>query len=153
MSKIKIRKVCGCGMVHLEIPKGAKPQFAFDEITKTVDPFSGLYFDCLCGSTQFIPFSKLQLDRLSGDLTYESPGYKRVFAMIGIVLSLWMGGCASTKYGWMPADSKTEDQARAELAGCEKESLLVPNDKFGSLRDRYVTKCMYSQGHKIVELK
>lgn len=61
-------------------------------------------------------------------------------------------GCATAKYGWMPAAEKTEEQARRELAACEKESIMVQNDKFGSLREKYINRCMYAQGHKIVQI-
>lgn len=77
---------------------------------------------------------------------------RNIFMLLIVAMSI-LSGCASTRYGWMPAHEKTEEQATRDLAGCERDAVLIQNDKFGSKRDAYITNCMYAQGHKLVEIQ
>lgn len=45
-------KACSCGKVHKVIPADAKVQCEGDDL-------DGVYFDCACGSTLFIPAEEM----------------------------------------------------------------------------------------------
>jgi hypothetical protein len=57
--KLMKQKICSCKRVHAEIPKSHQFEDCLDEL-------SGLYWNCECGSTLFVPVSEIEFENVIG---------------------------------------------------------------------------------------
>lgn len=72
--------------------------------------------------------------------------------LVLIALSSLATACSTQRLAWERNEGQSEREFENSYADCQKGALLIPNDKFGSKRNDYVIKCMYSKGNRLIDL-
>lgn len=76
----------------------------------------------------------------------------KIFALLAVFALA--SGCATPSHlEWKLAKGTPEEKASRELAACERDSIGIRNDKFGSKQYAYIVKCMEAQGHRLIEVE
>lgn len=77
---------------------------------------------------------------------------KNIISISIIIAVHFILGCATPQYAWRPAPEKSEQQTRQDLTKCQRASYFVPPGRYGNEQDKFVTNCMYSEGHTLEEV-